>query len=64
MQCMRGKEPKLTRRREAHLVSLAHGGEYSTAEVAGLFSMGRSTVYRAFERRRREAHADVATARV
>lgn len=59
---LRGKQPKLTRRQEAHLVSLVHGGEYSTAEVAELFNVGRSTVYRAIERQHREAHADLAVA--
>lgn len=39
----RGKQPKLTRRQEAHLESLVHSGEYS-AEVAELFKIGRSTV--------------------
>jgi len=52
-----GKQPKLTRRQEAHMVSLIHSGEYSTAEVADLFSVGRSTVYRAIERQRTEALA-------
>jgi len=47
---LRGKQPKLNRRQEAHLVSLVHSGEYSTAEVADLFGVGRSTVYRAIER--------------
>ena len=47
---LRGKQPKLNRRQEAHLVSLVHSGEYSTAEVAELFGVGRSTVYRAIER--------------
>jgi DNA invertase Pin-like site-specific DNA recombinase len=54
---LHGKQPKLTRRQEAHLVSLLHSGEYSTAEVADLFGVGRSTVYRAIERQRAEAHA-------
>lgn len=40
---LRGKQPKLTHRQEAHLVSLVHGGEYSTAEVAELFNVGSST---------------------
>ena len=44
---LRGKQPKLNRRQEAHLVSLVHTGEYSTAEVAELFGVGRSTIYRA-----------------
>lgn len=34
----------------SHLVSLVHSGAYSTAEVAELFGVGRSTVYRAIER--------------
>ncbi len=40
----RGKQPKLNRRQEAHLVSLVRSGEYSTAEVAELFGVARSTV--------------------
>jgi DNA invertase Pin-like site-specific DNA recombinase len=54
------KQPKLNRRQEAHLVSLVHSGEYSTAEVAELFGVGRSTAYRAIERQRLEARADLA----
>lgn len=49
---LRGKQPKLTRRQETHLVSLLASGEYSTAEVAELFGVARSTVYRAIERQR------------
>ena len=52
---LRGRQPKLTRRQEAHLVSLLASGQYSTAEVAELFSVGRSTVYRAIERQREHA---------
>ena len=44
---LRGKQPKLNRCQEAHLVSHVHSGEYSTAEVAELFGVGRSTLYRA-----------------
>jgi excisionase family DNA binding protein len=40
---------------EAHVVSLVHTGEYTTAEVAELFGVGRSTVYRAIKRQRVEA---------
>ena len=65
---LRGKQPKLNRRQEAHLVSLVHSGEYSTAEVADLFGVGRSTVYRAIERQRiaarpasRKQHRDADT---
>jgi DNA invertase Pin-like site-specific DNA recombinase len=59
---LRGKQPKLNRRQEAHLVSLVHSGEYSTLEVAELFGVGRSTVYRAIERQRVEARAGLAEA--
>jgi len=38
-----GKQPKLKRRQEAHLVSLVLSGEYSTLEVAELLGVGRST---------------------
>ena len=49
---LRGKQPKLNQRQEAHLVALLHGGEYSTAELADLFGVARPTVYRAVERER------------
>jgi DNA invertase Pin-like site-specific DNA recombinase len=58
---LRGKQPKLSRHQEAHLVSLVHSGEYSTAKVADLFGIGRSTVYRAIQRLRAHAHAHIAT---
>jgi DNA invertase Pin-like site-specific DNA recombinase len=59
---LRGKQPKLNRRQEAHLVSLVHSGEYSTLEVAELFGVRRSTVYRAIERQRVEARAGLSRA--
>jgi DNA invertase Pin-like site-specific DNA recombinase len=59
---LRGKQPKLNRKQEAHLVSLVHSGEYSTLEVAELFGVGRSTVYRAIERQRVAAKAGLAEA--
>jgi len=37
-------------RQEAHLVELHRAGEHSTAELDELFSVRRSTVYRAIER--------------
>ena len=49
---LRGKQPKLNHRQEGHLVALLKGGEYSTAELADLFGVARSTVYRAVERER------------
>ena len=54
---LRGRQPKLNRRQEAHLVSLVHRGEYSTADVGELFGVGRSTVYRAIERQRVDERA-------
>jgi transposase len=44
-------------------VSLVHSGEYSTLEVAELFGVGRSTVYRAIERQRVAAKADLTETR-
>ena len=49
---LRGKQPKLNLRQEAHLVTY-EAGEHSTAELADLFGVGRSRVYRALERSRR-----------
>jgi DNA invertase Pin-like site-specific DNA recombinase len=59
---LRGKQPKLNRKQEAHLGSPVHSGEYSILEVAELFGVGRSTVYRAIERQRLEARAGLAEA--
>jgi DNA invertase Pin-like site-specific DNA recombinase len=41
---LRGKQPKLNPRQEAHLVALLKSGEYSTAEIGDLFGVARSTV--------------------
>jgi DNA invertase Pin-like site-specific DNA recombinase len=66
---LRGKQPKLNPRQEAHLVSLFRHGEHSTAELADLFGVARSTVYRALQRdqvqgvRRRRTTADQASTR-
>jgi DNA invertase Pin-like site-specific DNA recombinase len=49
---LRGKQPKLSPRQEAHLVELRRAGEHSPAELAELFGIGRSTVYRTIERAR------------
>lgn len=59
---LRGKQPMLNRRQKAHMASLVHSGEYSTAEVAELLGIGRSTVYRAIERQRSAAKAGLAEA--
>jgi len=47
---LRGKKPKLSPRQEQHLVALHEAGEHTSAELAELFSVARSTVYRAIER--------------
>ncbi|MDN5878147.1 MAG: recombinase family protein, partial [Arthrobacter sp.] len=49
---LRGKQPKLSAKQEEHLLELHAAGEHSKAELAELFSVGRSTVYRAIERGR------------
>ena len=49
---LRGKQPKLNQRQEAHLVALLKGGGHNAAELADLFGVARSAVYRAVERER------------
>jgi DNA invertase Pin-like site-specific DNA recombinase len=47
---LRGKPPKLKPTQEAHLVELWRAGKHTSAELADLFSVARSTVYRAVQR--------------
>ncbi|MEI2268126.1 recombinase family protein [Microbacterium sp. No. 7] len=47
---LQGKQPKLTPSQASHLRSLHAGGEHTIGELAELFGVGRSTVYRTFER--------------
>jgi IS30 family transposase len=47
---LRGKQPKLSKAQEAHLVSLHRNGEHTTTEIAELFGVARATVYRAIQR--------------
>lgn len=54
---LRGKQPKLTLRQEAHLVALHQAGQHTSAELAELFGVARSTVYRAIERHQNATHA-------
>jgi DNA invertase Pin-like site-specific DNA recombinase len=54
---LRGKQPKLSPRQEAHLVELQAAGGHTSAELPELFGVARSTVYRALERGRLGAGA-------
>jgi predicted DNA-binding protein YlxM (UPF0122 family) len=45
-----GKQPKLSKTQEAHLVSFHRAGTHTTAEIAELFAVARSTIYRAIKR--------------
>ncbi len=47
---LRGKKPKLSPSQEAHLVELHRAGRHTTTELAELFTVARSTVYRAIHR--------------
>jgi DNA invertase Pin-like site-specific DNA recombinase len=47
---LRGKQPKLNPKREAQLVALWHAGSHTTLELAEMFDVARSTVYRAIQR--------------
>lgn len=47
---LRGKQPKLSKAQETHLVSVHRAGTHTTVEIAELFGVARSTVYRAIKR--------------
>ena len=47
---LRGKQPKLSKTQERHMVSLHQSGAHTTTEIAELFGVARSTVYRAIQR--------------
>ena len=47
---LRGKQPKLSPKQEAHLVDLWLGGRHTPLELAELFTVARPTVYRAIHR--------------
>ena len=47
---LRGKLPKLKVKQEDHLLELLDSGDYTKGKLTELFSISRSTVYRAIER--------------
>jgi DNA invertase Pin-like site-specific DNA recombinase len=47
---LRGKQPKLSAKKEAHLVALYRSGEHTVSELEELFPITRSTIYRAVAR--------------
>ena len=47
---LRGKQPKLKAAQQTHLITLWHAGTHTSAELAELFGVARSTVYRTVQR--------------
>ena len=47
---LRGKQPKLTAKQQTELRRMHTTGEYSIADLAELFTIGRATVYRVLNR--------------
>lgn len=47
---LRGKQPKLSPAQERHFVDLHRQGAHTTTEIADLFKVARSTMYRAIQR--------------
>jgi DNA invertase Pin-like site-specific DNA recombinase len=48
---LRGKKPKLSAAQRKHLLALYDAGEHTQAELAELFTVSRTTVYRELQRR-------------
>ncbi|HJV14236.1 MAG TPA: helix-turn-helix domain-containing protein [Propionibacteriaceae bacterium] len=51
---LRGKQPKLKPNQAKHLLELHDSGNDTQAELAELFGVGRSTIYRTIDRMRPE----------
>jgi DNA invertase Pin-like site-specific DNA recombinase len=49
---LKGKQPRLSARQQAGLARMHATGEYTIADLAEVFSVGRATVYRVLERAR------------
>ena len=48
---LKGKQPKLSKTQREHLLTLHDAGEHTQAELAELFRVSRTTVYRELQRR-------------
>lgn len=48
---LKGKQPKLSKTQRKHLLTLHDAGEHTQAELAELFGVSRTTVYRELQRR-------------
>ncbi|PPH08863.1 hypothetical protein C5C36_15725 [Rathayibacter sp. AY1G1] len=59
---LRGRQPKLSPKIEAHLVAEHRAGNHTVAELAAEFKVARSTVYRAVQRADARAAGAVALA--
>ena len=60
---LRGKQPKLKPNQAKHLLELHDSGNYTQAELAELFGVGRSTIYRTINRGGNSCYAHVARPR-
>ena len=47
---LKGKQPKLSKTKRKHLLTLHDAGEHTLAELAELFRVSRTTVYRELQR--------------
>ena len=54
---LRGKQPKLSMPQQRHLMELHSAGTHSRTELAELFNVARSTIYRTIERQNRTARS-------
>lgn len=54
---LRGKQPKLNPKQASHLLKLHDAGQHTSGELAELFNVARSTVYRTIKRAERQSGA-------
>ena len=47
---LRGRQPSLSKSKRRHLLNLAAAGEHTQAELAELFDVSRTTIYRELRR--------------